>query len=121
MPDGPDRVRQPWAAVGEFFEQCPVFGVIVRILQSSSTIRMPGSSGVHSAGAAPQGDADPQPSVRIGPTEATRSASAGITEGLSLAANALAHTYWVAYALGGVTVVAALFSSPQGRGIASAG
>jgi hypothetical protein len=27
----------------------------------------------------------------------------------------------VAYALGGVTVVAALFSSPQGRGIASAG
>jgi hypothetical protein len=54
MPDGPDRVRQPWAAVGEFFEQCPVFGVIVRILQSSSTIRMPGSSGVHSAGAAPR-------------------------------------------------------------------
>jgi hypothetical protein len=40
-----------------------------------------------------QGDADPQPSVRIGPIEATRSASAGITEGLSLAANALAHTY----------------------------
>jgi hypothetical protein len=119
MPDGPDRVRQPWAAVGEFFEQCPVFGVIVRILQSSSTIRMPGSSGVHSAGAAPRGDADSQPG--IGPTEATRSASAGITEGLSLAANALAHTYRMAYALVGVTVVAALFSSPQGRGIASAG
>ena len=30
MPDGPDRVREAWAAVGEFFEQCPVSGVIVR-------------------------------------------------------------------------------------------
>jgi hypothetical protein len=34
---------------------------------------------------------------------------AGINEGLSQAANAFAHTYWVAFALVGVTVVAALF------------
>jgi EmrB/QacA subfamily drug resistance transporter len=35
--------------------------------------------------------------------------SAGIKEGLSQAAHAFAHTYWVAFALVGVTVVAALF------------
>jgi len=34
---------------------------------------------------------------------------AGIKVGLSQAANAFAHTYWVAFALVGVTVVAALF------------
>jgi hypothetical protein len=34
---------------------------------------------------------------------------AGITEGLSQAASAFAHTYWVAFALVGMTVVAALF------------
>lgn len=34
---------------------------------------------------------------------------AGIREGLSQAANAFAHTYWVAFALVAVTVVAALF------------
>ena len=35
--------------------------------------------------------------------------SAGIKEGLAQAANAFAHTYWVAFALIGVTVVAAMF------------
>ncbi len=34
---------------------------------------------------------------------------AGINEGLAQAANAFAHTYWVAFALVGVTVVAAMF------------
>jgi hypothetical protein len=34
---------------------------------------------------------------------------AGVKTGLSQAANAFAHTYWVAFALVGVTVVAALF------------
>jgi EmrB/QacA subfamily drug resistance transporter len=44
---------------------------------------------------------DPQIARQIG-------GKAGITEGLSQAANAFAHTYWVAFALVGLTVVAAL-------------
>jgi hypothetical protein len=45
---------------------------------------------------------NPQIAAQIG-------GQAGIREGLSEAANAFAHTYWVAFALLGVTVVAALF------------
>jgi EmrB/QacA subfamily drug resistance transporter len=45
---------------------------------------------------------NPQIAAQIG-------GEAGIKEGLSQAANAFAHTYWVAFALVGVTVVAALF------------
>jgi MFS family permease len=45
---------------------------------------------------------DPQIAAQIG-------GQAGIKEGLAQAANAFAHTYWVAFALVGVTVVAALF------------
>jgi MFS family permease len=45
---------------------------------------------------------NPQIAAQIG-------GQAGIKEGLSQAANAFAHTYWVAFALVGVTVVAALF------------
>jgi hypothetical protein len=45
---------------------------------------------------------DPQIAAQIG-------GQAGIKEGLFQAANAFAHTYWVAFALVGVTVVAALF------------
>ena len=117
MPDGPDRVRQPWAAVGEFFGVRRHREDLAVVVDDQNA----GVVGCALGRGSAKGDADPQPSVRIGPSEATRSASAGITEGLSLAAKALAHTYWVAYALVGVTVVAALFSSPQGRGIASAG
>jgi len=45
---------------------------------------------------------DPQIAAQIG-------GEAGIKEGLAQAANAFAHTYWVAFALVAVTVVAALF------------
>jgi hypothetical protein len=45
---------------------------------------------------------NPQIAAQIG-------GQASIKEGLSQAANAFAHTYWVAFALVGVTVVAALF------------
>jgi hypothetical protein len=45
---------------------------------------------------------DPQIAAQIG-------GKAGITEGLAQAANAFAHTYWVAFALVGVTVIAAMF------------
>jgi MFS family permease len=45
---------------------------------------------------------NPQIAAQIG-------GEAGVKEGLSQAANAFAHTYWVAFALLGVTVVAALF------------
>jgi hypothetical protein len=45
---------------------------------------------------------NPQIAAQIG-------GQAGIKEGLSQAANAFAHTYWVAFALVGVTVAAALF------------
>ena len=45
---------------------------------------------------------NPQIAAQIG-------GKAGINEGLAQAANAFAHTYWVAFALVGVTVVAALF------------
>src|SRR5215468_12318697 len=45
---------------------------------------------------------NPQIAAQIG-------GQAGIKEGLSQAANAFAHTYWVAFALVGVTVVAAMF------------
>jgi EmrB/QacA subfamily drug resistance transporter len=45
---------------------------------------------------------DPQIAAQIG-------GEAGVKEGLSQAANAFAHTYWVAFALVGVTVVAAVF------------
>jgi MFS family permease len=45
---------------------------------------------------------NPQIAAQIG-------GKAGIAEGLSQAASAFAHTYWVAFALVGVTVVAALF------------
>jgi predicted MFS family arabinose efflux permease len=45
---------------------------------------------------------DPQIAARIG-------GKAGINEGLSQAANAFAHTYWVAFALVGITIVAAMF------------
>jgi len=44
---------------------------------------------------------NPQIAAQIG-------GKAGISEGLAQAANAFAHTYWVAFALVGVTVVAAL-------------
>jgi EmrB/QacA subfamily drug resistance transporter len=45
---------------------------------------------------------NPQTAAQIG-------GDAGIKEGLSQAASAFAHTYWVAFTLVGVTVVAALF------------
>jgi EmrB/QacA subfamily drug resistance transporter len=45
---------------------------------------------------------DPQIAAQIG-------GQAGIREGLSQAASAFAHTYWVAFALVGLTVVAAMF------------
>jgi len=45
---------------------------------------------------------NPQIAAQIG-------GKARINEGLSQAANAFAHTYWVAFALVGATVVAALF------------
>jgi EmrB/QacA subfamily drug resistance transporter len=45
---------------------------------------------------------DPQIAAQIG-------GEAGVKEGLSQAANAFAHTYWVAFALVGVTIIAALF------------
>ncbi|MBO0822978.1 MAG: DHA2 family efflux MFS transporter permease subunit [Actinobacteria bacterium] len=45
---------------------------------------------------------DPRIAAQIG-------GSAGVKEGLAQAANAFAHTYWVAFALVGVTVIAALF------------
>jgi len=45
---------------------------------------------------------NPQIAAQIG-------GEAGIKEGLSQAAGAFAHTYWVAFALVGVTIVAALF------------
>ena len=45
---------------------------------------------------------DPQIAAQIG-------GKAGIAEGLAQAANAFAHTYWVAFALVGLTVVAAFF------------
>jgi MFS family permease len=44
---------------------------------------------------------DPQVAAQLGKT--------GISEGLAQAANAFAHTYWVAFALVGLTVVAAAF------------
>jgi MFS family permease len=44
---------------------------------------------------------DPQIAAQIG--------KAGVKEGLAQAANAFAHTYWVAFALVAVTVVAAMF------------
>ena len=45
---------------------------------------------------------NPQIAAQIG-------GKAGVNEGLSQAANAFAHTYWVAFALVGLTIVAALF------------
>src|SRR5215472_16683599 len=51
----------------------------------------------------------PAIAARHSPVIAALIGKAGITEGLSQAANAFAHTYWVAFALVGVTVVAALF------------
>jgi EmrB/QacA subfamily drug resistance transporter len=45
---------------------------------------------------------NPQIAAQIG-------GEAGVKEGLSQAANAFAHTYWVAFVLVGVTVVAAMF------------
>ncbi len=45
---------------------------------------------------------NPQIAAQIG-------GKAGISQGLSQAANAFAHTYWVAFALVGMTVVAAMF------------
>jgi EmrB/QacA subfamily drug resistance transporter len=44
----------------------------------------------------------PQLAAKIG-------GKAGVSEGLAQAANAFAHTYWVAFALVGITVVAAMF------------
>jgi MFS family permease len=43
------------------------------------------------------------------PQIAAQIGAQGVREGLAQAANAFAHTYWVAFALVGVTVVAALF------------
>jgi hypothetical protein len=51
----------------------------------------------------------PAIAARHNPQIAGQIGDAGIKEGLSQAANAFAHTYWVALALVGVTVVAALF------------
>jgi hypothetical protein len=45
---------------------------------------------------------DPQIAAQIG-------GEAGVKEGLAQAADAFAHTYWVAFALVAVTVVSALF------------
>jgi EmrB/QacA subfamily drug resistance transporter len=45
---------------------------------------------------------NPQIAAQIG-------GEAGVKEGLSQAANAFAHTYWVAFALLGVTIIAAMF------------
>jgi EmrB/QacA subfamily drug resistance transporter len=54
--------------------------------------------------------ADPAIAARHNPQIAAQiGGEAGIKEGLSQAANAFAHTYWVAFALVGVTVIAALF------------
>jgi EmrB/QacA subfamily drug resistance transporter len=51
----------------------------------------------------------PAIAARHNPQIAAHIGGAAIKEGLSQAANAFAHTYWVAFALVGVTVVAALF------------
>jgi MFS family permease len=51
----------------------------------------------------------PAIAARNNPQNAAQIGEAGIKEGLSQAASAFAHTYWVAFALVGVTVVAALF------------
>ena len=51
----------------------------------------------------------PAIAARHSPQLAAQLGKAGVHEGLSQAANAFAHTYWVAFALVGVTVVAALF------------
>jgi EmrB/QacA subfamily drug resistance transporter len=55
----------------------------------------------------------PAIAARHSPRLAARLGPAGVHEGLSQAANAFAHTYWVAFALVGVTVVAALFLPRQ--------
>src|SRR5262249_45438753 len=51
----------------------------------------------------------PAIAARSNPHIASQIGKSGISEGLSQAANAFAHTYWVAFALVGLTVVAALF------------
>jgi MFS family permease len=56
----------------------------------------------------------PAIAARHNPKIAAQIGPAGIREGLSQAANAFAHTYWVAFALVGVTVVAAFFL-PRGH------
>jgi hypothetical protein len=51
----------------------------------------------------------PAIAARHNPKIAAQIGPAGIRDGLSQAANAFAHTYWVAFALVGLTVLAALF------------
>jgi hypothetical protein len=51
----------------------------------------------------------PAIAARRDPQIATQIGAAGIKTGLAQAANAFAHTYWVAFALVAVTIVAALF------------
>jgi MFS family permease len=51
----------------------------------------------------------PAIAARHNPQTAAQIGAAGVKDGLSQAASAFAHTYWVAFALVGVTVVAALF------------
>ena len=51
----------------------------------------------------------PAIAARTNPHIAAQIGKAGISQGLAQAANASAHTYWVAFALVGLTVVAAVF------------
>jgi hypothetical protein len=51
----------------------------------------------------------PAIAARHNPQIAAQIGKAGVKEGLSQAATAFAHTYWVAFALVAVTIVAAMF------------